>query len=102
MSWYRKEDSALVLTLRIQPGASRNDFAGLHGDALKVRIHSPPTDGLANRELLDFLADAFGTAKANVSLLRGESSRMKTVRIRAHTRIPPAIAAFGPELVSAE
>lgn len=98
MSWYRWQDAGLILSLRIQPGASGNDFAGLHGGTLKVRIKSPASEGRANRELISFFAAAFGTAKSNVRVLRGESARAKTVRIDAPTRIPAEIAALEPRV----
>lgn len=98
MSWYRRKGPALILTLRIQPGASHSGFAGLHDGALKIRINAPPVEGRANRELIDFLATVFGCAKANVVLLRGESGRTKVVRIHGPTRIPADIVGLAPEL----
>ena len=54
-------------------------MAGLHGDALKVRVAAPPTEGRANRELLDFLAECLGVARARIALIKGESGRRKTI-----------------------
>lgn len=86
-TWRREESSdgtaAVVLTLRVQPGARRTEVAGLHGDALKVRLAAPPVDGKANAELLRYLADAFGVPLRNVTLVRGETSRQKIVRVAA-------------------
>ena len=70
------------LQLHVQPGASRTGIAGLHGDALKVRITAPPADGRANRELLDFLAEVLGVARARIALVKGESGRRKTVVVQ--------------------
>lgn len=70
------------LQLHVQPGASRTGIAGLHGDALKVRITAPPADGRANRELLDFLAEVLGVARARIALVKGESGRRKTVIVQ--------------------
>ena len=90
--WRREEQTgttgALVLSLHVQPGAKRTEVAGTHGDALKIRLAAPPVDGKANAELLRFLADAFGVPRHAVALLRGESSRQKTVRIEAPARRP--------------
>jgi uncharacterized protein (TIGR00251 family) len=84
-AWRREEcvtgQPTLVLELHVQPGASRTEVAGTHGDALKVRLAAPPVDGKANAELLRFLAEAFGVPRRDVTLLRGESSRAKVVRI---------------------
>lgn len=79
--WMREEAGALVLTVHVQPGARRSEVAGIHGDALKVRLAAPPVDGRANDELVRFMAEAFGVPRANVVLLRGTTSRRKTVRI---------------------
>lgn len=79
--WRREDAAALVLTLHVQPGAARTEVAGRHGDALKVRVASPPVDGKANAALLRFVAEAFGVPLAQVALVRGETSRRKTVRI---------------------
>ena len=87
-SWRRDRDGAVVLTLHIQPGAARSEFAGLHGEALKVRLAAQPMGGEANAELIRFLADAFGVPQRNVLLLRGETSRAKTVRVISPRKMP--------------
>ncbi|MCH2220656.1 MAG: DUF167 family protein, partial [Dechloromonas sp.] len=46
--WYRvTADGCVTLTLHIQPGAKKTELAGLHGDALKIRLAAPPVDGKA-------------------------------------------------------
>lgn len=83
MSWLRRAaDGSVTLTLHVQPGAKRSELAGLHGEALKVRLAAPPVDGKANAALLAFLAEYLGVAKSAVSLLSGETSRHKVVRIQ--------------------
>jgi hypothetical protein len=85
--WRREEGEggtlALVLTLHVQPGARRTEIAGVHGDALKIRLAAPPVDGKANAELLRFLALLFGVPRRAVTLVRGDAARNKTVRIAA-------------------
>jgi uncharacterized protein len=85
VAWRREEivDGwlAIQLTLHVQPGAKRTEVAGAHGDALKIRLAAPPVDGKANAELLRYLAHAFGVPQRNVTLVRGDSSRQKIVRI---------------------
>lgn len=70
------------LQLHVQPGASRTGIAGLHGDALKVRVAAPPAEGRANRELLDYLTELLGVARARIALVKGETGRRKTVIIQ--------------------
>ena len=84
----RDENGAVTLILHVQPGAKRTEVAGRHGDALKIRLAAPPVDGKANAELLRFLSDAFDVPLRNVTLVRGESSRQKIVRIEAPRQHP--------------
>ncbi len=70
-----------MLDLHIQPGAKKSGVVGLHGDALKVRIDSPPIDGRANAALITFLAGALGVPKQSLAVVKGETSRRKTVRV---------------------
>lgn len=80
--WLREAaDGGLVLTLHIQPGAKKTEFVGLHGEAMKIRLAAPPVDGKANAALCAFLADFCGVPKSAVTLLSGETSRAKRVRI---------------------
>jgi uncharacterized protein (TIGR00251 family) len=92
VAWRREEvvggEPAIVLTLHVQPGAKRTEIAGTHGDALKVRLAAPPVDGKANAELLRYLAGAFGVPLRHATLVRGETSRQKVVRI-AHPAARP-------------
>lgn len=80
-AWLREEGADLILTLHIQPKAKRTEFAGLHGEAMKLRLAAPPVDGKANAALRAFLADFCGVAKSAVVLLSGETSRTKRVRV---------------------
>ena len=81
-SWYTvRDDGRLVLNLHIQPNASKTTVAGLHGDALKIKIAAPPADHEANDKLLEFLRKSFKVAKNQVVLRHGEHSRQKVVEI---------------------
>ena len=80
--WLREAvDGSLVLTLHIQPGAKQTGFAGLHGAAMKIRLAAPPVDGKANAALCAFLAAFCAVPKSAVTLLSGETSRAKRVRV---------------------
>lgn len=81
--WYRLAgDGSISLTLHIQPGAKKTEFAGLHGDALKIRLAAPPVDGKANEALIRFIANTLGLAKSAVSLKSGQTSRRKVVEVQ--------------------
>jgi uncharacterized protein (TIGR00251 family) len=79
--WCRRDDEGWLLAVRVQPNSSVSAIAGEHADRLKVRLAAPPVDGKANVELVRFLAKALGVPRASVSVVRGQSSRSKTVRI---------------------
>jgi uncharacterized protein (TIGR00251 family) len=81
-------DGALTLELHCQPGAKRTEVVGLHGDALKIRLAAPAREGRANEALIGFLAASFAVPRRNVTLLRGETGRAKTVRIASPTLRP--------------
>lgn len=82
-SWYALKDDGrkLVLNLHIQPNASRTEVAGLHGDALKIKVAAPPADHQANDKLLEFLRKSFKVGKHQVVLRHGEHARQKVVEI---------------------
>ena len=74
--------NVVTLTLRIQPGASKSGSAGVYGEkALKLRIAAPAVEGKANRACIKVLAGMFGVPPSAVTILRGEASRDKLIRI---------------------
>jgi len=70
-----------TLTIKAIPGAPKNQVCGWLGDALKIKIQAPPVEGRANEALGEFLAEALGVHRRAVTLVRGDTSRHKTVRI---------------------
>ena len=97
MSYFRWDGEDLILDCHLQPKASSDEFAGLHGERLKIRLTAPPVEGKANAHLLAFLGKAFGVAKSQVSLISGELSRQKRVRIQRPQKLPdlPGLTAQG-------
>jgi uncharacterized protein (TIGR00251 family) len=81
VTWLVADDKGVMLQLHVQPGAKKTEAVGLHGDALKIRLAAPPVDGKANACLIAFLAEQLGVARAAISLVSGESSRAKRVRV---------------------
>ena len=70
-----------TLLLHVQPGATRSEIVGRHGDALKVRIAAPAVDNRANAALIVLLSDALGIRKSAVVIRQGSSGRRKLVEI---------------------
>lgn len=80
--WFRvASDGRITLTLHIQPGAKKTEFAGLHGDALKIRLAAPPVDGKANEALIKFVAGVLRLPKSAVNLKSGQTSRRKVLEV---------------------
>jgi len=80
-----ERSEGVEIRIHIQPRASKTEIVGLHGEALKIRIASPPVDGQANAELSRFLARQLGIPQQCVQLISGGSSRQKRVLIKGKT-----------------
>ncbi len=78
----RDHADGAILDIHVQPKASRTEWVGLHGAALKYRISAPPAEGAANDALCSYLAEQFGVAASSVKLLRGHTARRKQVQLR--------------------
>jgi uncharacterized protein (TIGR00251 family) len=78
--------SSARVRLRVSPGADRSRVVGRHGDAWKVRVAAPATDGKANRALLSFLSRTLGLPGPSVELVTGGGSRDKVVLVHGVTR----------------
>jgi uncharacterized protein (TIGR00251 family) len=76
-----EKNGAISVNLLIQPRASRDEIASTTGDALKVRLTSPPLEDRANRQCVEYLAKRLGLKKRQLELIQGEKSRRKVVLI---------------------
>lgn len=94
--WYRRQGQMLTLTLHVQPGAKRSELAGLHGEALKIRLAAPPVEGRANEALLKFIARLFDVPLRQVELRQGGQSRHKVVAITDSKIDPDSLIASAP------
>jgi uncharacterized protein (TIGR00251 family) len=88
-AWLRVgADGSITLAIHAQPGAKRTEVAGVHGDCLKIKLAAPAVEGKANATLIAFLAASFAVPQRNVTLVRGEAGRRKTVRIASPAARP--------------
>lgn len=74
-------DGAAALIVAVVPNARRTEAAGLHGDALRVRLAAPAIEGRANEALVAWLAQQLGVARRAVALTHGAASRRKRLVI---------------------
>ena len=78
--------SGVLLAVRVQPRASRDEVAGAIEGALKIRLCAPAVDNRANEALTEFLAAVLKVPKSSVRILSGERGRTKRVEITGVTR----------------
>lgn len=79
MLYLKENEAGLYVKIKVQPKASKNEIKGLQGDALKVRLTSPPVDGAANLACQNFLAQILDIPKNQVKIVSGLTSRNKTI-----------------------
>ena len=82
----RQTDGGVSFEVRVSPRASRDAVQGVHDGALKVALTAPPVEGAANAALCKLLSKELGVPKRAVTIVRGETSRNKTVSIEGLTR----------------
>jgi uncharacterized protein (TIGR00251 family) len=68
-----------ILKVSVQTGASRNEVVGFRGGVLQVKVTAAPERGRANAAVLDLVARAVKVPKTSVKLLRGRTSKAKTM-----------------------
>ncbi len=76
-----KAESEVTIEVQVQPKSSRDEIVGLHNGRFKVKVTAPPEDGKANESLREIIARALGVSKSGVRIVRGETSRLKIVKI---------------------
>jgi len=84
-----QDGSDVLLAVRVQPRASRNQLilAGgrpphLPPDSITLRLTAPPVQGAANMACRAFLAQVLGIAQSRITIERGEKTRPKLLRVR--------------------
>jgi uncharacterized protein (TIGR00251 family) len=88
---YSWEGDDLLLQVRVQPRASRDELAEMRDGYWRVRLTAPPVEGKANAHLCKFLAAVFQVPGSRVVLVSGAANRNKRLRIHAPRRLPPGI-----------
>lgn len=82
----RETDDGILIPVQVVPRASRTGIDGEVEGALRVRLAAPPVEGAANRELIEFLSKRLRLPKRDLTLVTGERSKRKAVRVRALSR----------------
>ncbi len=79
------KDTAWLLPLKVTPNAARNEWLTMSetDECLKVKLNAAPEKGKANQALVAFLSASFGLPKSQVTVIRGETARLKQVAVMA-------------------
>lgn len=82
----RETKDGIVITLKISPNASKNEIIKSE-EVLKVKITAQPIDGKANKALIEYLSKQFKVPKTSFEILKGETSKEKTLLIKVFDNI---------------
>ena len=80
-TFLRDTSGGTLLSVKLQPRDSKNEIGDPLGEELKIKVTAPPVDAAANEALLKFLAGKLDCARNRVELLRGHTSRHKTLKL---------------------
>ena len=84
-AFLRAQPDGVLLSLKLQPRASKNEIGEPLGDELKIKVTAPPVDAAANQALIELLAEKLDCPRGRVELIRGHKSRHKTVKLHGFT-----------------
>ncbi|MGN6554012.1 MAG: DUF167 domain-containing protein [Verrucomicrobiota bacterium] len=80
-TYLRPNGNDLLLAIKLQPRASRNEIGEALGDELRIKVTAPPVDAAANQALIELLAEKLECSRGRIELVRGQTSRHKTIRL---------------------
>jgi len=86
-SFLKETAGGTLLAVKLQPRTSKNEIGAPLGDELKIKVTAPPVDAAANQALVELLAEKLGCSRGKVELLRGQTSRHKTVMLHGFTPV---------------
>ncbi len=81
MTFLRETSGGTLLSVKLQPRASKNEICAPLGDELKIKVTAPPVDAAANQALIELLAEKLDCSRGRVELIRGQTSRHKTIKL---------------------
>jgi uncharacterized protein (TIGR00251 family) len=84
-AYLRVQGNDVLITIKLQPRASKNEIGEVLGDELRIKVTAPPVDAAANQALVKLLAETLNCSRGRVELMRGQTSRHKTIRLHGFT-----------------
>lgn len=73
--------SGITFAVKVKPRSKKSAIVGELGNALKVALTAPPVDGRANQACIEFFADLLNLPRSAVTIVSGQSSRNKVIRV---------------------
>ena len=80
-TFLRETTGGTLLSIKLQPRASKNEIGEALGDELKIKVTAPPVDSAANQALTELLSEKLGCPRSKVEMIRGKTSRHKTIML---------------------
>ena len=80
------QNDGISFNIHVQPRASRNEFKGIHGNALKLLITAPPVEGEANNACIEYISKVLKTSKSNIKIISGEKNRLKVIKVSGNPK----------------
>jgi uncharacterized protein (TIGR00251 family) len=94
-AFLREQPDGVLLAIKLQPRASANEIAEPLGNELRIKVTAPPVDAAANEALVRLLADTLDCPRNRVELVRGHTSRHKTIKLHGLSTAE-VVAKLGP------
>jgi uncharacterized protein (TIGR00251 family) len=84
-AYLKPQPDSVLLAVKLQPRSSKNEIVGALGEELRIKVTAPPVDAAANEALLRLLAETLDCPRGRVELVRGQTSRHKTIKLHGLT-----------------
>lgn len=79
---HTKVKDGIIIQVKVIPRSSKKEIAGVEGNTIKIKLTAPPVEGAANEQLIELLSGTLGIKKGNIEIVKGDSSKYKTVKIK--------------------
>ncbi len=78
----KEEKDGISIKISVVPNSSKSFVVGVFDGVIKIKLHSPPIEGKANKEVIEFLSCILDVQKSKISILRGDKNKLKTIVIK--------------------
>jgi uncharacterized protein (TIGR00251 family) len=84
-AFFYAQPDGVLLSVKLQPRAAKNQINGTQGNELKIQVTAPPVDSAANEALVQLQAETLDCGRNRIEIIRGQKSRHKTVKLYGFT-----------------